>query len=94
MFPEDLDSFLDTDEGAETVTVDGGDVAVRFEERWVEVNLSHFNYSGTKPTLFGKHSDFTGHQNDAVVVGSDNYTIVDIQPDGSGMALVILTEAE
>ena len=92
-FAEDMDLFLDTSDFATSITVDGATVSAIFEEAWVEIALSSLVYSGTKPTLFGKLSDFIGKQGKVVVVGSDNYTIIDIQPDGSGMALVVLTEA-
>lgn len=92
-FTEDLDLFIDTDDFATTVTVDSGSVNAIFEEQWVEINTSRTPFSGMAPTLFGKHSDFTGHNGDAVVIGSTTYTIRDIQPDGSGMCLVILETA-
>ncbi len=92
-FTEDLDVFLDIDDFAITVTVDSGSVSAIFEESWVELEIGKVPYSGLKPTLFGKASDFSGKFGKAVVINSTNYTIVDIQPDGSGMVLVVLTEA-
>lgn len=88
---DDLDSFLDTEEFADTVTVGGIAVAAIFSERYVEVNLGSTPYSGFKPTLFGKESDFT--YGAAVVAEGDSFTIVDIQPDGTGFAVAVLTEA-
>jgi len=92
-FTEDLDIFLDTDGFATTVTVDSVAVTAIFESAWVEVTIGQTPYSGVKPTLFGKASDFSGKFGKTVVAGGENYTIIDIQPDGSGMVLVILTEA-
>lgn len=92
-FTEDLDIFLETDDFATTVTVDGSSVNAIFESAWVEVNIGQIPYSGIKPTLFGRASDFVGKHGKVVVVESTNYTIVDMQQDGSGMVLVVLTEA-
>lgn len=92
MFTEELSVFLDTDDFATAVTVDGDSVDVIFEDTWVELTIGNVPYSGIKPTVFGRKEDFEGKNGEIVVVGSVSYTIIDIQPDGSGMVLVILTE--
>lgn len=90
-FDEDLDLFFDTTEGFATdITVDGLAVDAIFASEYVEISIGNVPFSGEKPVLVGKHSDFTGKFGETVVIGSDSYTILDIQPDGSGTCRVIL----
>jgi len=91
-FTEDFTLFIDTDDFATAITVDGDPVDAIFESTWVEVTIGNTPYSGEYPTLMGDESDFTGHIGDTVVVNTVSYTIIDIRPDGVGMALVILME--
>lgn len=99
MFDEDIDDFLDVDDGfAVDLTVDGVDCRAIFEVAWVEVTIGHTPYSGERPTLYGKHSDFSGHFGDTVkkmneTTGeTDSFKIIDIKPDGSGACRVVLQE--
>ena len=89
-FIEDFTLFIDTDDFATTITVDGSPVDAIFESAWVEVSIGNVPYSGEYPTIFGDESDFTGHIGDTVVVNAVNYEMIDIRPEGVGMALAIL----
>lgn len=93
MFSEDYDSFLDTDEGAVEAVIGASTFNVRLIKRYVEVETGQASYSGVKPTVFGKHSDLTGNNGATITIDGSDYTIVDIQPDESGMAVAILEDA-
>ena len=99
MFTEDINDFLDVTDGfAVNVTVNGVARRAIFEVAWVEITIGHTPYSGERPTLYGKHSDFSGHFGHTVqkvneITGAtDSFKILDIRPDGSGACRVVLQE--
>lgn len=99
MFDEDIDDFLDVDQGfAIDIKVDGVDRQAIFEVAWVEITIGHSPYSGERPTLYGKHVDFTDHFGGTVKIPNsttgetESFRILDIRPDGSGACRVILQE--
>jgi len=99
-FNEDLDLFFDTEDGfADTCTVDGkAGIKANFSMSHVEITIGHAPFSGLKPTLYGKYSDFTGKYGKTVKIDKDgdgdedSFKILDIESDGTGTCLVILQE--
>lgn len=90
-FTEDLDEFLDTDDGfAVTATIGGVDVSAIFSNRADDV----LGVAGTQPVLTVKSSDVAATaRGTAVVVSSVSYTVAKIEPDGTGLSRVILEKA-
>ena len=90
-FAEDLDVFLDTTGGFATAcTMHGETINAIFEMAWVEIEIGDTPFSGRRPTLFGKETDFEGQKDSMITVDGNRYKIQDIQPDGTGMSLAIL----
>lgn len=90
-FTEDLDEFLDVDDGfAVTVTIDGATVSAIFSNQSADA----LDVAGTQPVLTVKSSDVAATaRGAAVVVNAVNYTVAKIEPDGTGMSRVILEKA-
>jgi hypothetical protein len=95
---DDLDRvFLNTD--------DFGDVAVYtalpsgqqktinviFDDSFKALDVATMEFATSQPQVFAKSSDVTGiKQADTVLVNGVIYTVTDIQPDGTGLTLIIL----
>lgn len=90
-FTEDLDAFLDTDDGfAVTATIGGASVSAIFSNQAADA----LQVAGTQPVLTVKSSDVSATaRGTAVVVNAVNYTVAKIEPDGTGMSRVILEKA-
>jgi len=92
-FTEDLTVFLDEDVFASEMTWDGGNSAsVIFDAEHILVNEgAEADTSTVAPTALAREADLSGlAQGDTVTIGGLNYKIVGIQPDGTGMTLLIL----
>lgn len=91
MFTEDLSLFLDTANGfAVNATWQTQQVPVIFDRAYLE----SLGISGANPvalTAEAKVPNVTRGQ--AILIQSTNYTIDDIQPDGTGMVLLQLKRA-
>lgn len=90
-FTEDLTLFF-ADFGViangGTCTVGGASVEGIFDN---EYSLLAFDIDGSKPALTCRAADVAGAaRGNAVVVNGVSYTIQDIQPDGTGVTVLIL----
>jgi hypothetical protein len=87
-FSEDLSVFFDTSEFAVDATVAGVAVKGIFDHQYVE----EFDITGEAPTLLCQTSQLPSglSQGDTVSIGSTQYQVVGIQPDGTGLTLLVL----
>jgi len=93
MFTEDLTVFFDTVNGfAETVTYHGStSIAAIFDAAFFGEHMSQLIVDSTKPACLVLSSAVSGVvQGYTILRGSTTYNIVDVQPDGSGITLLIL----
>lgn len=86
-FVEDLGAFMRVQDFAEQVTIGGVSVAAIYDNQYI----SALDVSGTQPTLTFRTADVP-----AVVVGSPvvvraiNFTVAELQPDGTGITVALL----
>ncbi len=84
MFTEDLDAFLDTDDFAESVTVNGTAKAAIFDLP----GDAALQVLGTAPEILIKSTDIT--KGATVIARGVTYTAVELRPDGTGFTRVTL----
>lgn len=90
MFTEDLSLFLDTAGFAESATWQTQTVQVIFDRAYLET----LGISGSNPVALTAEANVPGvARGQAILIQSTNYTIDDIQPDGTGMVLLQLKRA-
>lgn len=89
-FTEDLSPFFNTDEFARTVTLKGVEVQAVFDNGY----SAELGMDGLGPRLTLASADCaTVVQGDTAVIGSVNYTVAAVEPDGTGVTLLRLQEA-
>lgn len=87
MFDEDLSAFMDTDDFAVTVTLDGSSVDGILSLEPVESNFVSTN----KPVfVYAKADKPSAGYGSSLVYDSITYLVKDMQPDGTGMQMLIL----
>jgi len=87
MFAENLDVFLRTDDfGVDAVFDADSDVKVIFDREYVDV----LDIASRYPVALGKESDFSAALGKTLEVDSVTYTIVNVEPDGTGMIMLRL----
>lgn len=90
-FTEDFTAFLDPDEFATAVTVDGNAINAIFDNDYVAVGLDGVTVESLGPVLLCETADVAAVvQGDPAVVNAVNYTVAEVQPDGTGMTLLRL----
>lgn len=87
-FSEYLAAFFD--DFTVDCTVAGSSIKAIFDHQYVEVSIGQAPYSGLYPTLTADANDLV--LDAAVVIGTDNYKIIDIRPDGTGIAMAVMVE--
>jgi hypothetical protein len=89
-FAEDLAPFFDTAGFATAVTIDGASVNAIFDNAYIEAG--GLGVVGLQPILTCLSSDVDDVDIGAgVVVGSTDYLVVRMEPDGTGVTTVYLT---
>lgn len=92
-FAEDLTVFFDTDEFAVLATPSGGGAAfaVIFDKEY----LAQIGVSTTGPAALARASDVSSltPRTSTLTIEGTTYTVTDVQPDGTGLALVPLQAA-
>jgi hypothetical protein len=85
MFAEDLAPFFDTDAGfAQTATVGGSSFPVIFDNGYQGGMNALVETTG--PICQAKTADVSGvDQGDTMTIGTTDYTVVSVQPDGTGV---------
>lgn len=86
MFDEDLTVFFDTDDFAISCTLGGTAVNGIFTDEPVEVNF----VQTTSPAFTYRAADKTATIDMVLVNGSDSYKVKNMQPDGTGLMMLIL----
>ncbi len=88
-FTEDLTDFIDTDDFADTATINGADVDGIFERQYATVN----GQDALKPTFYCSLSDVSGvAKDDGLSVNSADYVVHGIEKE-EPFCLVILHDA-
>lgn len=86
-FTEDLDVFLDEDGFAVSAVLGAATVSVIFDRAWVD----NQGISSTQPVCQGKTSDLgAATQGTVITIGGTAYSVIDNQPDGTGMTTLVL----
>lgn len=89
-FDENYSEFFDTDDFADNAVIRGRPVAGIFERQYIEV----LNYQGYYPTFICPANKLLGiPDGEGVHIDGDNFTIATTEPDGTGLVLVVLTDA-
>jgi hypothetical protein len=91
-FTENLSDFINPDTpGYVVATVGGNEVDAIFDNVFLEVGIG---VNGSVPFLVVATADVVGvTRSSAVVVNAINYTIKNIEPDGTGITRLELLEA-
>lgn len=93
-FEEDLSLFLDVDEFASTaVATNINDDEVQFQVIFDNGTANQLDgyAAATSPTALARTADVVNlRQGSPVVIGADTWAITDLQPDGTGLTLLIL----
>lgn len=88
-FTETIADFFSTDDFAVAATYDGSTVNGIFDHEYVEVE----NVEGERPVFLCASSDVSGAAHgESITIEGTAYTIAGIQPDGTGLTLLILSE--
>lgn len=90
----DLDAFLSTDEFADVVTgrPDGKPFRAIYDETYFDPDAGETVVDTTQPRITCKLSDLAGiTRKTPLTVKGKTYTVVKVQPDGTGMAVVLLS---
>jgi hypothetical protein len=90
----DLDAFFDEEEFADIVSgrPDGKPFKAIFDEAYFDPEAGETVLDATQPRLACKLSDLTGVTRKTVLtIKGRSFTVLNIQPDGTGMASVKLS---
>lgn len=89
-FTEDLDVFLAPGDFARAVTVKSTSLNAIFDAAYAE----DFDIEGASPRLTCASADLPADlaHGDSAVVGSTTYKVRNIQPDGTGITVLVLEE--
>lgn len=93
-FAEDLTAFFDTNGFAVSAILAGGSVAGIFDQAYALADVGLTGMASSSPTFTLATSDVPANPAGAsLVVNGATYTIVEHQPDGTGMSVLILERA-
>ena len=92
---QDLLNFFDTDTHGKsaTVTIDGSSstISVILNNEYFAVAGESVDIDGTQPVATCRTSDVANiDTSDSITIDSVNYNITNIQPDGTGITVLIL----
>lgn len=89
----DLDTFLDTDEFAVSITYNSTTIKGIFDDEYKGVNALTGEIEATAPQAIVKTSDVSGiaHGN-TLTINSTTYYVIGIQQDGTGLTILILSK--
>ena len=93
-FTEELTAYFNTSDFAETVTLDGVEVAVIFDEAWQIGAVGDAGMMGTAPAAqLPTASVPAAPVGKTFVRGAVSYTVAEHRPDGTGVSTLILERA-
>ena len=91
MFTEDLSAFMNVAEFATSVTLNGVTKAAIFDNGYAMADTGPFGVAGSGPTLTLASLDVPANPVGLLVVANAvSYSIVEHQPDGTGVSLLQL----
>lgn len=90
-FTENFSNFINPDTpGYVLAVILGNEIEAIFDKNY----QASFEMNGNNPVMYVADSDLgAAEQGTSVVINSANYTIANIEPDGSGISIVQLTKA-
>ena len=89
----DLDTFLNSDEFAVDITYGGGTIKGIFDNEFIANNQDEISVEDLQPQVIVKTSDVPGLAHGATMtIESVVYNVTGIQPDGTGLTVVILSK--
>lgn len=94
---QDLENFFDTEThgSTATVTINGTDSSINviINKEYFAIAGESVDVDGTQPVVTCRSSDVTGiDTDDTITIDSVTYNIVNIQPDGTGVTVLILQD--
>ena len=94
---QDLLNFFDTDTHGESASVSingsASTIKVIINKEYFAIAGESVDIDGTQPVATCRSSDVTGiDTTDTITIDSVTYNIVNIQPDGTGMTMLILQD--
>jgi hypothetical protein len=95
---DDLDVFVDTDDFAVTATITpttgARDIPCIFDDPYLNAQLGEYEWDGGKPRITAKETDLIGvtRTTPVFVNGKQYYALTNPQQDGTGMAVLTLSE--
>ena len=94
---QDLENFFDTETHGSTATVTingtGSSINVIINKEYFAIAGESVDVDGTQPVVTCRSSDVTGIDTaDTITIDSVTYNIVNIQPDGTGITVLILQD--
>jgi hypothetical protein len=96
MFVDDLDAFFDGMD-AKTVTVGSDSFLAYFDNGYFDANSGGtVSISSSSPAMTAKSADVTRlslQRGTVLTLDAENYSIHDLQPDGSGVTQILLHES-
>lgn len=96
MIDDDLDVFIDdfSEDAAIVFTWEGGSKTCKgiFDNGFVDAQIGEISLATTQPRLTCKAADVVGivPREATTSVRGQNYSVVEVQPDGTGFAVVTL----
>ncbi|MCP4989340.1 MAG: hypothetical protein GY928_25775 [Colwellia sp.] len=89
----DLDVFINTDEFAVDITYNSTTIQGVFDNEFSSAVEGEMGIESTVPQVMVKTSDVASVvHGEVMIIESVNYNIIGIQPDGTGMTLILLSE--
>ncbi len=89
----DLDVFINADEFAVDVTYNAATIQGVFDDEFSSAVEGEMGVESTVPQVTVKTSDVSSATHgETMTINSVNYNIIGIQPDGTGMTLILLSE--
>ena len=94
---QDLENYFDTETHGTTATVTingtGSSISVIINKEYFAIAGESVDVDGTQPVVTCRSSDVTGIDTaDTITIDSVTYNIVNIQPDGTGITVLILQD--
>lgn len=94
-FAEDASEFLDTVHGFAVAATWNGTTTVNgiFDNEYFEIGVGTPGAEGSQPSFFCRAADVAAAaQGDTLLINSVTYTVVSVQPDGTGFTRLVLRE--
>lgn len=89
----DLSEFLDSNEFAVNITFGSNTIIGIFDDAFEAVEQDENSVENTQPQVIVRDTDITGLvHGDIFTINSIRYNVIGIQPDGTGLTIVVLSQ--